>query len=485
METSLNISKFFLAAPEIFLAVWILFFIVLGLFSGGEKPAKQSMFTLFAVLGLSMTFMLIYTSDWRAARALSDLFVQDRMAVFMKLFVTFMGICILFISEKYRTKEKLFLFEYPLLILFSILGMLIMISANDFISLYMGLELQSLSLYVLAAIKKDSSKSSEAGLKFFILGALASGFYLFGVSFLFGLSGTTTYSELSILLDYDQSSSPLLALSIVMILSSLAFKLSAAPFHMWTPDVYEGCPTSVTTFIAVVPKIAALAVIMRILYIPFSNIHEIWHQIIVILSILSIYIGAFGAIMQDNIKRLMAYSTIGGIGYSLLALSVGSSESFIAALLYITIYSISVLGCFTVIVFMEKENISLENISDLSGLSKSDTFSAICFSILLLSLAGLPPLAGFIGKFYIFRSLINEGFIWLAVIGIIGSVIAAFYYLRVVKIIYLDEVEDPITLKYNLSAKIILGVTSFLVLGFLFYAKSVVNFINYIGFAIV
>ena len=485
METSLNISKFFLAAPEIFLAVWILFFIVLGLFSGGEKPAKQSMFTLFAVLGLSMTFMLIYTSDWRAARALSDLFVKDRMAVFMKLFVTFMGICILFISEKYRTKEKLFLFEYPLLILFSILGMLIMISANDFISLYMGLELQSLSLYVLAAIKKDSSKSSEAGLKFFILGALASGFYLFGVSFLFGLSGTTTYSELSILLDYDQSSSPLLALSIVMILSSLAFKLSAAPFHMWTPDVYEGCPTSVTTFIAVVPKIAALAVIMRILYIPFSNIHEIWHQIIVILSILSIYIGAFGAIMQDNIKRLMAYSTIGGIGYSLLALSVGSSESFIAALLYITIYSISVLGCFTVIVFMEKENISLENISDLSGLSKSDTFSAICFSILLLSLAGLPPLAGFIGKFYIFRSLINEGFIWLAVIGIIGSVIAAFYYLRVVKIIYLDEVEDPITLKYNLSAKIILGVTSFLVLGFLFYAKSVVNFINYIGFAIV
>ena len=485
METSLNISKFFLAAPEIFLAVWILFFIVLGLFSGGEKPAKQSMFTLFAVLGLSMTFMLIYTSDWRAARALSDLFVQDRMAVFMKLFVTFMGICILFISEKYRTKEKLFLFEYPLLILFSILGMLIMISANDFISLYMGLELQSLSLYVLAAIKKDSSKSSEAGLKFFILGALASGFYLFGVSFLFGLSGTTTYSELSILLDYDQNSSPLLALSIVMILSSLAFKLSAAPFHMWTPDVYEGCPTSVTTFIAVVPKIAALAVIMRILYIPFSNIHEIWHQIIVILSILSIYIGAFGAIMQDNIKRLMAYSTIGGIGYSLLALSVGSSEAFIAALLYITIYSISVLGCFTVIVFMEKENISLENISDLSGLSKSDTFSAICFSILLLSLAGLPPLAGFIGKFYIFRSLINEGFIWLAVIGIIGSVIAAFYYLRVVKIIYLDVVEDPITLKYNLSAKIILGVTSFLVLGFLFYAKSVVNFINYIGFAIV
>ena len=485
METSLNISRFFLAAPEIFLAIWILFFIVLGLFSGGDKPAKQSMFTLFAVLGLSMTFMLIYTSDWRAARALSDLFVQDRMTVFMKLFVTFMGICILFISEKYRTKEKLFLFEYPLLILFSILGMLIMISANDFISLYMGLELQSLSLYVLAAIKKDSSKSSEAGLKFFILGALASGFYLFGVSFLFGLSGTTTYSELSILLDYDQNSSPLLALAVVMILSSLAFKLSAAPFHMWTPDVYEGCPTSVTTFIAVVPKIAALAVIMRILYIPFSNIHEIWHQIIVIISILSIYIGAFGAIMQDNIKRLMAYSTIGGIGYSLLALSVGSSEAFIAALLYITIYSISVLGCFTVIVFMEKENISLENLSDFSGLSKTDTFSAICFSILLLSLAGLPPLAGFIGKFYIFRSLINEGFIWLAVVGIIGSVIAAFYYLRVVKIMYLDEVEDPITLKYNLSAKIILGVTSLLVLGFMFYARSVVNLINYIGFAIV
>ena len=484
MKSSLNFSELFVIFPEIFLSSWILFYIIFGVFAGGSKLSKQKIFTLTASLGLLITFILVYIGDWKANRLLSDLFVQDRLSVYMKLLVLFSGIVIIYISEKYRSFEKLFIYEYPLLILFSILGMLIMISANDFISLYMGLELQSLSLYVLASIKKDSSKSSEAGLKYFILGALASGFFLFGVSLLFGIAGTTTYTELSLILVNYENYSPLLALAIVMILCSIAFKLSAAPFHMWTPDVYEGSPTTVTAFIAVVPKIAAVAIIVRVLYIPFGNIYEIWYQILVMISVVSIYVGAFGAIVQDNIKRLMAYSTIGSIGYVLLALSAGSQEALQGALIYITIYTISVMGSFVAIVFMEKDNIALEKISDLAGISKTDPYTAICFSILLLSLAGLPPFAGFVGKFYIFRSLIIEDLTWLAVIGVIGSVIAAYYYLKLIKIMYLDSAEEPLILRYNLGSKIVLGATSLMVLSFLLYAKSVVNFIEYISFSI-
>ena len=484
MKSSLNFSELFVIFPEIFLSSWILFYIIFGAFSGGSKLSKQKIFTLTAALGLLITFILVYIGDWKANRLLSDLFVQDRLSVYMKLLVLFSGIVIIYISEKYRSFEKLFIYEYPLLILFSILGMLIMISANDFISLYMGLELQSLSLYVLASMKKDSSKSSEAGLKYFILGALASGFFLFGVSLLFGIAGTTTYTELSLILVNYENYSPLLALAIVMILCSIAFKLSAAPFHMWTPDVYEGSPTTVTAFIAVVPKIAAVAIIVRVLYIPFGNIYEIWYQILIMISVASIYVGAFGAIVQDNIKRLMAYSTIGSIGYVLLALSAGSQEALQGALIYITIYTISVMGSFVAIVFMEKDNIALEKISDLAGISKTDPYTAICFSILLLSLAGLPPFAGFVGKFYIFRSLIIEDLTWLAVIGVIGSVIAAYYYLKLIKIMYLDSAEEPLIFRYNLGSKIVLGVTSLMVVSFLFYAKSVVNFIEYISFSI-
>tara|TARA_B100001245_G_scaffold236288_1_gene226615 strand:+ start:1802 stop:3262 length:1461 start_codon:yes stop_codon:yes gene_type:complete len=484
LKSSLNFSELFVIFPEIFLSSWILFYIIFGVFAGGSKLSKQKIFTLTASLGLLITFILVYIGDWKANRLLSDLFVQDRLSVYMKLLVLFSGIVIIYISEKYRSFEKLFIYEYPLLILFSILGMLIMISANDFISLYMGLELQSLSLYVLASMKKDSSKSSEAGLKYFILGALASGFFLFGVSLLFGIAGTTTYTELSLILVNYENYSPLLALAIVMILCSIAFKLSAAPFHMWTPDVYEGSPTTVTAFIAVVPKIAAVAIIVRVLYIPFGNIYEIWYQILIMISVASIYVGAFGALVQDNIKRLMAYSTIGSIGYVLLALSAGSQEALQGALIYITIYTISVMGSFVAIVFMEKDNIALEKISDLAGISKTDPYTAICFSILLLSLAGLPPFAGFVGKFYIFRSLIIEDLTWLAVIGVIGSVIAAYYYLKLIKIMYLDSAEEPLILRYNLGSKIVLGVTSLMVVSFLFYAKSVVNFIEYISFSI-
>ena len=299
--------------------------------------------------------------DYRAARGFFDLVVTDRLIVFLKSLVILAGIMVLIISEKYRTMTKLYLFEYPVLILFSILGMLVMLSSNDFITLYRGLELQSLALYVRASIKKDSLKSSEAGLKYFILGALASGFFLYGVSLLFGITGTTSFTMLSSnTLDYSNNSL-LLNFSIVLILSSIAFKLSIAPFHMWTPDVYEGAPASVTAFFAVVPKIAAIGVLMRILYIALIDVHFIWNQLILILGIVSIFVGAFGALLQINIKRLMAYSAISNIGFIFLALSLGSQLGLEASLLYITVYTVSAVGGFAFILSMEKDNIMLSN----------------------------------------------------------------------------------------------------------------------------
>ena len=480
-----NILDINLVFPEIFLSLWLLVFIPLGVYSGGDKETRQSYFTIFSIIGLLGTLLIILMGDYKAARGFYDLIVNDRLIVFLKSLVILAGVLVLIISEKYRTLKKLYLFEYPVLILFSILGMLVMLSSNDFITLYLGLELQSLSLYVLAAIKKDSLKSSEAGLKYFILGALASGFFLFGVSLLFGITGTTSFTMLSTNLLSPENNSLLLILSIVLILSSIAFKLSIAPFHMWTPDVYEGAPSSVTAFFAVVPKIAAIGVLMRILYIALIDIHDVWNQLILVLGILSIFVGAFGALLQINIKRLMAYSAISNIGYIFLALSLGSQLGLEASLIYITVYTVSVLGSFAFILSMEKDNIMLNNISSFAGLSKSNPFYAVCFSIILLSLAGLPPLAGFIAKFYIFKAVIMADFLWIAVIGIMGSVISAYYYLNIVKVMYLDEAEELFTIESKKSVKFILFISALLIFTFLIYADNLINFLTHISRAII
>ena len=360
-----------------------------------------------------------------------------------------------------------------------------MLSSNDFITLYLGLELQSLALYVLASIKKDSLKSSEAGLKYFILGALASGFFLFGASLLFGITGTTSYTVLSFITLNPNEVSLLLTFSVVLIISSIAFKLSIAPFHMWTPDVYEGAPTSITAFFAIVPKIAAIGVLMRILYIALIDIHVVWLQLVLVLGLLSIFVGAFGALLQKNIKRLMAYSAISNIGYIFLALSLGSQLGLEASLIYITVYSISSIGVFTFILSMEKDNVMLDEIASFSGLSKSNPFYAVCLSILLLSMAGLPPLAGFIAKFYVFKAVVISGYMWIAVIGIIGSVISAYYYLNIIKVMYLDELEESFTIDSKVSMKIILLISSLFILTFIVYADNFINFMSYISRAIV
>ena len=480
-----NMVNINLVFPEMFLSLWLLIFIPLGVYSGGDKENRQSYFTIFSIIGLLGTLLIVLMGEYKAARGFNDLIVNDRLIVFLKSLVLLSGIVVLIISEKYRTLKKLYLFEYPVLILFSILGMLVMLSSNDFITLYLGLELQSLSLYVLAAIKKDSLKSSEAGLKYFILGALASGFFLFGVSLLFGITGTTTYTVLSNNILSVENNSLLLIFSIILILSSIAFKLSIAPFHMWTPDVYEGAPTSVTAFFAVVPKIAAIGVLMRILYIALIDIHLIWNQLILILGMLSIFVGAFGALLQINIKRLMAYSAISNIGYIFLALSLGSQLGLEASLIYISVYTVSTLGSFAFILSMEKDNIMLNNISSFAGLSKSNPFYAICFSIILLSLAGLPPLAGFIAKFYIFKAIIIADYLWIAVVGIMGSVISAYYYLNIVKVMYLDEAEELFKIESKKSIKLILFISALLILTFLIYADSLIDLMSHISRAII
>ena len=485
MNSISNILDLNIALPEIFLSLWLLVFIPLGVYSGGNKSNRQSYFSIFSIFGLLGTLLILLMGDNRAALGFYELVVTDRLATYLKSLILFSAIIVLIISEKYRSIENLYIFEYPLLILFSILGMLVMLSSNDFITLYLGLELQSLALYVLASTKKDSLKSSEAGLKYFILGALASGFFLFGASLLFGITGTTSYTVLSFNTLNPDEISLLLIFSVVLIISSIAFKLSIAPFHMWTPDVYEGAPTSITAFFAIVPKIAAIGVLMRILYIALIDIHVVWLQLVLVLGLLSIFIGAFGALLQKNIKRLMAYSAISNIGYIFLALSLGSQLGLEASLIYITVYSISSIGVFTFILSMEKDNIMLDEIASFSGLSKSNPFFAVCLSILLLSMAGLPPLAGFIAKFYVFKAVVISGYMWIAVIGIIGSVISAYYYLNIIKVMYLDELEESFTIDSKVSMKIILLISSLLILTFILYADNFINFMSYISRAIV
>ncbi len=480
-----NISNLSIALPEIFLSLWLLIFIPLGVYSGGNKLSRQSYFSIFSIIGLLGTLLILLMGDNRASLGFYDLVVTDRLIIYLKALILLAAILVLIISERYRSIENLYLFEYPLLILFSILGMLVMLSANNFITLYLGLELQSLALYVLAAAKKDSLKSSEAGLKYFILGALASGFFLFGVSLLFGITGTTSFTLLSFNYLNTNEVSLLLIFSVVLIISSIAFKLSIAPFHMWTPDVYEGAPTSITAYFAIVPKIAAIGVLIRILYIALIDINFIWLQLVLVLGLLSIFVGAFGALLQKNIKRLLAYSAISNIGFIFLALSLGSQLGLEASLLYITIYSISAIGVFTFILSMEKDNIMLDNISSYAGLSKSNPFYAVCLSILLLSMAGLPPLAGFIAKFYVFKAVITSGYLLTAIVGIIGSVISAYYYLNIIKVMYLDDGDESFIIESRVNMKIILFISSTFILSFIIFADSIINFMTHISRAII
>jgi len=374
------------------------------------------------------------------------------------------------ISKNYFIENKLNSFEIPILILFSTLGMMVLISSNDIISMYLGIELQSLALYVVAAIKRDSLASSESGVKYFVLGALSSGILLYGCSLIYGFSGSTNFSEINISISQLENLNLGLIFGLVFVLVGLAFKISAVPFHMWTPDVYEGAPTSVTAFFAIVPKVAGVALIYRFCLEPFGNFYSDWYQIILFLSVASMFLGAIAAIPQSSIKRLLAYSSIGHIGYILIGLASANPAGIKGVIIYMSIYVLMNIAVFAIILSLKNNNNFVDKIKEFSGLSKSKPIVAGSLAVIMLSMAGIPPFAGFFGKFYIFMAAVEADLITLAVLGVISSVISAYYYLKIIKVMYFETSEDLIIqTKFSSESLFVLFISMFFIIFFIFY----------------
>tara|TARA_Y100000816_G_scaffold238942_1_gene185225 strand:- start:2199 stop:3395 length:1197 start_codon:yes stop_codon:yes gene_type:complete len=393
----------------------------------------------------------------------------------MKFLVIISGIFVMLSSSTYLIITKIFKIEYPILILSSILGMMIMISSNDLIVFYMGLELQSLALYVLASFNRNNQLSSESGLKYFVLSALSSGLLLYGCSLIYGFAGSTNFNDIQNNITQVQYG---LTLGIVFILVGLAFKISAVPFHMWAPDVYEGSPTSVTAFFAILPKIAALAVFIRFLYTPFINLIDQWQVIIVFLSIASMIFGSVAAIGQRNLKRLMAYSSISHMGFALAGLATGTNEGVQSSVSYVSIYLVMNLAFFSCLLMLKRNESYFESLDDLSGLSKNHPLLSLSILITLFSLAGIPPLAGFFAKFYIFLSVIEQRMYFLAIIGLLSTVIAAFYYLRIIKIVYFDEKIERYDTDHNFGLKIALITSTIIILTYFIYPSTLLTAVS-------
>jgi NADH-quinone oxidoreductase subunit N len=445
-------------SPEIFISLAIMFLLILGVF----KKKSSDIIHYLSIISLLITGILILNNPSDTIITLfSGSFIIDNLSSFMKSLTILGGAIILLMSKKFLKLSKIFLIEYPILILSSILGMMVMISSNDLMVFYIGLELQSLALYVLASFNRDQLKSSESGLKYFVLSALSSGLLLYGCSLIYGFSGSTNFDVIA---DTVSSNNYGLTFGIVFILVGLSFKISAVPFHMWAPDVYEGSPTPVTLFFSIVPKIAALTVFIRFLYIPFINMIDQWQPILIFISIASMIFGAVAAIGQKNLKRLIAYSSIGHIGYALAGLSVGTNEGLQSSIVYISIYIVMNLGFFSCLLMMKKNDLYFETIDDLSGLSRNHPILSICFMVVLFSLAGIPPLAGFFAKFYIFKSVIEQSMYFLAIVGLLSTVIAAFYYLRIIKVIYFDEPKEKYDTDHSIWLKISLTFSTLLIL---------------------
>ena len=438
--------------PEIFLSISIFIILMIGVF---VKKSYNLIYKLSIII-LLFTVFIILKSESLEFKLFSDSFVTNPFTDFIKVLILASSIFVLNVSQMFIKDNNMDKFEYPIIILLSILGMFFMVSSNDLILFYLGLELQSLSLYILAAIDRDHLRSTESGIKYFVLSASSSGLLLYGCSLLYGFSGSTNFDIISNQLNSNNTGG---IYAMVFILVGLSFKISAVPFHMWTPDVYEGAPTSVTSFFAVVPKIAGLAVFIRFMQIPFSNILVEWQSIIIFISIASMILGAVAAIGQNNIKRLLAYSSIGHIGYALAGIATGGTLGYSSSIFYITIYVIMNIGIFGCVFLMKKDGKYTEEISDLSGISKKHPLLALSFLILLFSLAGIPPLGGFFAKFYVFMSVIEDEMYTLAIIGLLTTVISAFYYLKIIKIIYFDELKEKLDeiKNFNLTSTIFLS----------------------------
>ncbi len=457
--------------PELFLSAAIMFLLMLGVFI--KKSFK--LVNLLAILSLIFAIALVLNQPNEIVKIFNESYIIDRLSIFMKVLTLLFCFFVLLSSKDYIKSNNIDKIEYPIIILASTLGMILMISSYDLIIFYLGLELQSLCLYILASFKRDDERSTEAGLKYFVLSALASGLLLYGCSLVYGFTGSTNFEIISANLDEANTGA---VFGIVFIIVGLAFKVSAVPFHMWTPDVYEGSPTSVTSFFALVPKIAAISVFIRFMYVPFVNVISQWQTIIIFLSIASMIVGAVAAIGQSNIKRLMAYSSIGHMGYALAGLATGTNSGIQSTIIYLTIYLVMNLGAFGCIFMMKRENVFYENIDDLSGLSKNHPMVALSFLIILFSLAGIPPMAGFFAKFYVFMAVIEVKMYALAIIGLVTTVVSAFYYLRIIKVIYFDKPKKPFEENYDWGLKISLILSSVLILVYFIYPSILVDTVS-------
>jgi NADH-quinone oxidoreductase subunit N len=419
--------------PEIVLALGAMALLMLGAFRGAGTTA---LVTGLAVCLLVVVGVLELTLPAGKLTTFGGSFIVDDFSRFMKIVALIGSVATLVLSAEFLSDPSRRIFEYAILVLLSTLGMMVLISAGDLIALYLGLELMSLALYVVAASNRDNAKSTEAGLKYFVLGALSSGMLLYGASLIYGFTGTVSFTGIALA---AKTGSIGIVFGLVFLLAGLCFKVSAVPFHMWTPDVYEGAPTPVTAFFASAPKVAALAVFTRVALTAFPGIVTQWQQIVVFVAIASMALGSFAAIGQTNIKRLMAYSSIGHMGFALVGLAAGTAEGAQGVLVYISIYVAMTLGSFAVIITMKRNGQPVENISDFSGLSRTNPLLAFFFAMLLFSLAGIPPLAGFFAKWYVFVAAIKADLFTLAVIGVLTSVVGAYYYLTIVKVMYFDE----------------------------------------------
>lgn len=422
------------ATPELILAVGSMVLLMIGVYSTERANSTVTGLSV-ALLIAAGAWMVVFVED---RSAFDGAFVNDAFARFMKILTLVGSIVTTVMSVGFAKADKFDKFEFPILIVLATLGMMLMISASDMIALYLGLELQSLSLYVIAAINRDSARSTEAGLKYFVLGALSSGMLLYGISLVYGYTGQTGFMQIAVVIG-EGDRQPGLVFGLVFVLAGLAFKISAVPFHMWTPDVYEGAPTPVTAFFAAAPKMAAMALIVRVTVGAFETVSADWRQIVSFIAIASMVLGAFAAIGQTNIKRLMAYSSIAHMGFALVGLAANTTEGVRGVAVYMLIYLVMTLGAFAFILAMRRKEGNVETIDDLAGAASTNPVMATVLTVLMFSLAGIPPLAGFWAKWYVFFAAVNAGLYPLAVIGVLASVVGAFYYLRIIKIMWFDE----------------------------------------------
>ncbi len=458
--------------PEIFISVSIMLFLLVGVF---KKNSASLIYNLSNISLVILLALIINLSSLDTIYLFNNSYLIDNLSNYMKIILVGSGIFVMLTGSKYIQVINLNKIEYPILILSSILGMMIMISSNDLIVFYMGLELQSLALYVLSSFNRDNLLSTESGLKYFVLSALSSGLLLYGCSLTYGFSESTNFDQILInSTEFNYGTT----FGIVFILVGLAFKISAVPFHMWAPDVYQGSPTSVTLFFAILPKIAALSVFIKFLYTPFANMNDQWQTIIVFISIASMIFGAVAAIGQKNLKRLIAYSSISHMGYALAGLATVSNQGIQSSITYISIYLVMNLAFFSCLFMLKRNDKYYENIEDLSGLSKKHPILSFSLLIVLFSLAGIPPLAGFFAKFYIFLAVIEQSMYFLAIVGLLATVVAAFYYLRIIKIIYFDPEKEEYETSHNLGLKITLAISTIFILAYFIYPSGITEIVS-------